>query len=203
MVGVAAVVPVEEDDVSRGGGGAAVQPLVAVFEPVDAGFAPGEVRHDAAFDIAALVGAPRHKAGAPVHARGEAHIAPIGLAAHISYLRQGDGDDLSVACSDSVQDAVPERRVLLGQELGELLPLLKEDDLLILTADHGNDPTHIDFNHTREYVFCLMCGKSLRKGVDLGTRKTFADIGATVADYLIGEKKPTEIGESFLELIKA
>ena len=88
------------------------------------------------------------------------------------------------------------------RRLPEIMESLRDDDILIITADHGNDPTHIDFNHTREYVFCLMCGKKLRKGVDLGTRKTFADIGATAADYLIGEKKPTEIGESFLDLIK-
>ena len=42
---------------------------------------------------------------------------------------------------------------------------LRDDDILIITADHGNDPTHIDFNHTREYVFCLMCGKSLYEAV--------------------------------------
>ena len=88
MIRISAVVPVEEDDVTGAGGGAAVQPLVAVFEPVDAGFAPGEVRHDAAFDVAALVGAPGNKAGAPVHARRKPHVAPIGLAAHISYLRR-------------------------------------------------------------------------------------------------------------------
>ena len=83
-----------------------------------------------------------------------------------------------------------------------MMATMKEDDILIITADHGNDPTHIDFNHTREYVFCLLCGHPLRKGVDLGTRSSFADIGATAAEYLTGRKGVTEIGESFLDRIR-
>ena len=87
--------------------------------------------------------------------------------------------------------------------LPEIMDAMKEDDILIITADHGNDPTHIDFNHTREYVFCLLCGQPLQKDVDLGTRSSFADIGATAVEYLTGRKHATEIGESFLEQIKA
>ena len=89
------------------------------------------------------------------------------------------------------------------RRLPEIMDAMKQDDILIITADHGNDPTHIDFNHTREYVFCLLCGQPLQEGIDLGTRDTFADIGATAVDYLTGEKGATEIGESFLDLIKA
>ena len=89
------------------------------------------------------------------------------------------------------------------RRLPEIQAALKDDDILIITADHGNDPIHAGFDHTREYIFCLMCGKPLREGVDLGTRSTFADIGATVVDYLTGRKGATEIGESFLNLIKA
>ena len=89
------------------------------------------------------------------------------------------------------------------RRLPEIQAALKDDDILIITADHGNDPIHAGFDHTREYIFCLMCGKPLREGVDLGTRNTFADIGATVVDYLTGRKGATEIGESFLNLIKA
>ena len=89
------------------------------------------------------------------------------------------------------------------RRLPEIQAALKDDDILIITADHGNDPIHTGFDHTREYIFCLMCGKPLREGVDLGTRSTFADIGATVVDYLTGRKGATEIGESFLNLIKA
>ena len=89
------------------------------------------------------------------------------------------------------------------RRLPEIQAALKDDDILIITADHGNDPIHTGFDHTREYIFCLMCGKPLREGVDLGTRSTFADIGATVVDYLTGRKGATEIGASFLNLIKA
>lgn len=83
--------------------------------------------------------------------------------------------------------------------LPEILAALKEDDLLILCADHGNDPAHSGWDHTREYVPLLVYGKQVKVGVDLGTRNTFADIGATIADALGVET--TTIGESFLNLI--
>ncbi len=89
------------------------------------------------------------------------------------------------------------------RRLPEILAALKDDDILIITADHGNDPVHAGFDHTREYIFCLMSGKALKEGYDLGTRRTYADIGATIADYLTGRKGATEIGESFLDLIRA
>jgi phosphopentomutase len=88
------------------------------------------------------------------------------------------------------------------QRLGQVLPLLKEDDLLLLTADHGNDPTHPGSDHTREYVPILAYSPSFKKGSDIGTRDTFSDIGATVAQ-IFGVKKPAH-GVSFLnDLIKA
>jgi len=83
--------------------------------------------------------------------------------------------------------------------LPEILDLLKEDDLLILTADHGCDPTHPGTDHTREYVPLLVYGKQAKGDVDLGTRKTFADIGATVAE--IFGVQGTGLGESFLSRI--
>jgi phosphopentomutase len=65
--------------------------------------------------------------------------------------------------------------------LGELQGLLRDDDLVLLTADHGNDPTFTaTTDHTREYVPILACGARVKPGVDLGTRASFADIGATV-----------------------
>lgn len=66
--------------------------------------------------------------------------------------------------------------------LGELLPLLQSDDLLIVTADHGNDPSTPSTDHSREYVPLLVTGAAVRSGVDLGTRRTFADVGQTLAD---------------------
>lgn len=66
--------------------------------------------------------------------------------------------------------------------LPEIFDAMKDDDLLILTADHGNDPTYRGSDHTREYAPLLVYGKSATPGVDLGTRGSLADIGATIAD---------------------
>ncbi|ADU30050.1 phosphopentomutase [Evansella cellulosilytica] len=82
----------------------------------------------------------------------------------------------------------------------EVLKELKDDDLLIITADHGNDPTHHGTDHTREYVPLLVYSKGIIEGKSLGIRKTFADVGATVADNF---KVPLpHHGESFLKHIK-
>jgi phosphopentomutase len=64
-----------------------------------------------------------------------------------------------------------------------LLAQLREDDLLFITADHGNDPTTASTDHAREYVPLLAAGPRVRPG-SLGTRSTFSDLGATVADWL-------------------
>lgn len=85
-------------------------------------------------------------------------------------------------------------------KLPEIIDNMKEQDILFLCADHGNDPVHEGWDHTREYVPLVVYGKGIRPGVDLKTRKSFADIGATIAEYL---KTPTlQIGESFLSLIE-
>jgi phosphopentomutase len=85
--------------------------------------------------------------------------------------------------------------------LTELLPLLQDGDLLIVTADHGNDPTTPSTDHSREYVPVLATGRHVLRGVDLGTRKTFADVGQTLAEVFgVG---PLAHGTSFLEQIVA
>jgi phosphopentomutase len=66
--------------------------------------------------------------------------------------------------------------------LPEVLNELQDDDLLIITADHGNDPTHHGTDHTREYVPLLVYYNGIEEGKELPIRKTFADIGATIAD---------------------
>ena len=84
--------------------------------------------------------------------------------------------------------------------LPELMEALENEDILMICADHGNDPTAPGTDHTREYVPLLVYGKSLKQGVNLGTRETFADVGATVSDFL-GVEAP-EIGKSFLEEVR-
>jgi phosphopentomutase len=83
--------------------------------------------------------------------------------------------------------------------LPEILKNLMKEDLLIITADHGNDPTHHGNDHTREYIPILNIGKNTKKGVNFGVRNSFADIAATVAEYLEVEYKTQ--GESYLDLI--
>jgi phosphopentomutase len=68
--------------------------------------------------------------------------------------------------------------------LPELLAAQRPEDLLVFTADHGNDPTTSSTDHSREYVPLLAVGAGVRAGLDLGTRDTFADLGATVTDVL-------------------
>lgn len=86
------------------------------------------------------------------------------------------------------------------QQLPEILDQLQEDDLLIITADHGNDPTHHGTDHTREYVPLLVYHNQIKEAKELPLRKTFADIGATIADNF--QIKLPEHGESFLKEIK-
>ena len=81
-----------------------------------------------------------------------------------------------------------------------ILNRLDRNDLLFITADHGNDPTTASTDHSREYVPLLALGPAFRKGLDLGTRSTFADLGQTAAEFL--KVKPTPHGRSFLELIR-
>ncbi len=85
----------------------------------------------------------------------------------------------------------------LDRRIPEIKEAMRDEDILILTADHGNDPIHTGFDHTREFVPILVCGARVRPGVDLGIRATFADCGQTIADYLGVEK--TAMGESFLK----
>ncbi|WP_165996417.1 phosphopentomutase [Bacillus sp. Cs-700] len=68
------------------------------------------------------------------------------------------------------------------ERLTEVLDRMEEEDLLLITADHGNDPIHHGTDHTREYVPLLAYHKGIKEAVDLGIRDTFADIGATIAD---------------------
>ena len=85
--------------------------------------------------------------------------------------------------------------------LGTFMKNMQDDDVLIITADHGCDPSTPSTDHSREYTPMLIYGKNIKNGVDLGTRKSFADISATVLEYL-GVAQEDTCGESFLSLVK-
>ncbi|MDE6047695.1 MAG: phosphopentomutase [Anaeroplasmataceae bacterium] len=99
------------------------------------------------------------------------------------------------------RDAVGYKECLeeFDRDLATFLPLMKDDDLLMITADHGNDPTWTGTDHTREYVPIFVYGKTLKSG-NLGTRKTFADLGQTIASNFGVELQ--HIGTSFLKDLK-
>ena len=84
--------------------------------------------------------------------------------------------------------------------LGDAVKKLQKDDLLIITADHGCDPSTPSTDHSREYTPMLAIGDTLKSGVDLGTRSSFADIGATVLEWF-GEPTDQIFGNSFLKEI--
>ncbi len=88
------------------------------------------------------------------------------------------------------------------EKLGELLKVLREDDLLVLTADHGNDPTYMGTDHTREKVPLLAYSKKMTGSGQMPQRDTFADIGASIAENFGVELPSGAIGTSMLELWK-
>lgn len=86
------------------------------------------------------------------------------------------------------------------QRLPEIIGAMKPEDVLFLCADHGNDPVHSGWDHTREHVPVVILGKEIKAGRDLGIRDSFADIGATICEMLGAEK--TAVGTSFLQDIR-
>jgi phosphopentomutase len=82
------------------------------------------------------------------------------------------------------------------RRIPQIMQTMSPDDLLMITADHGCDPSHqVHTDHTREYVPLLVYGEEIKKDIDLGVRATFADCGQTVADILNSGK--LAFGESF------
>lgn len=86
------------------------------------------------------------------------------------------------------------------EKLPEIQNAMSEGDILLITADHGCDPTTPSTDHSREYIPIVTFSPALKGGVDLGTRRSFADIGSTAFEYLTGE--PFKVGESFISKIK-
>lgn len=87
----------------------------------------------------------------------------------------------------------------LDGRLPEIINAMKDDDILFITADHGCDPSTESTDHSREYTPLLVYGKKVKPGINLGTRKGFSDIAATIAEYLNVEADIA--GESFLSQI--
>ena len=86
------------------------------------------------------------------------------------------------------------------QRIPEIRAAMKEDDLLIITADHGCDPSHKGTDHTREYIPLVIYGDKLKNDIDLGVRSSFSDIAATISD--IFELDGPVSGSSFLKMLK-
>ncbi len=90
--------------------------------------------------------------------------------------------------------------VEFDERMPEIMEALDENDVLIISADHGCDPTTESTDHSREYIPVLVYGKNLKQNVELGTRKGFSDIGKTILDLLQIEN--SLIGDSFISLLK-
>lgn len=105
--------------------------------------------------------------------------------------------DLAGHSQDSERYA--QKLITADKYIGELMNIMDEDDILVIMADHGNDPTIGHSHHTRENVPLLVYGKNIRSGY-IGHRKTLSDVGATVADYF--KSPPCENGTSFLKEIQ-
>ena len=89
-----------------------------------------------------------------------------------------------------------------NDKVSEMIPYLREDDLLIITADHGNDPKFKGTDHTREMVPLVIYNKKLEIGIELNEKMTYACIGATIVDNFNVNKKNHQIGDSILKEIE-
>ena len=115
-----------------------------------------------------------------------------GMRKTIDLIRESRGDFIFTNLVDfdskygHRNDAAGYARALetFDAELSKLLAAMRPDDLLFITADHGCDPSDVSTDHTREYVPLLIAGPTIRTDKPLGTRTTFADLGATICEYL-------------------
>lgn len=129
---------------------------------------------------------------------------PDGIRAAIDYIKMGQGAFVFVNLVDFDMlyghrndiEGYAAALEAFDAALPEMLGHLQEGDMLMITADHGCDPTSASTDHSREYIPLVIAGRHVRAGVDLGTRQSFADIGATIYEYLTGKRWAA--GTSFL-----
>ncbi len=129
---------------------------------------------------------------------------PDGIAATRRFIESGEGAFIFVNLVDfdmlyghrNDVEGYAAALEAFDRALPAMLGALRENDILMVTADHGCDPTTPGTDHTREYIPLVVAGPHVRSGVNLGTRDTFADIGATVYEYLTGNR--WRVGNSFL-----
>lgn len=131
-----------------------------------------------------------------------------GIEATLKYLKSGEGAFIFTNLVDfdmlyghrNDVEGYANALAYFDARLPELIAAMHEGDLMIITADHGCDPTHPGTDHTREYIPILALGPAWKGGAELGTRATFADIAATVTEYLTGETWHN--GTSFLHALR-
>ena len=133
------------------------------------------------------------------HGMNEVEAALASLDSGFIFANLVDSDTLYGHRNDAAGYAANLER--FDRRLGALLPRLTSGDLLMVTADHGNDPTTPSTDHSREHVPIFAAGAAVRANVDLGLRRTFADVGQTLADLF--EVGPLPNGTSFLDDILA
>ena len=130
---------------------------------------------------------------------------PKGQEATLKLIQSGEGDFIFTNLVDTDMlyghrndvEGYAKSLEAFDKVLPDMMGAMKEGDILMVTADHGCDPTTPSTDHSREYIPLIATGKHVQKGVDLGTGDTFADIGATIYDYLTG--KQWREGTSFLK----
>lgn len=130
---------------------------------------------------------------------------PDGIEATLRYVREGAGDFIFTNLVDTDMlyghrndvEGYAAALEYFDSRLPAIIAAMGQDDLLIITADHGCDPTFPGTDHTREYIPVLAYHKGMEKAVPLGTRVTFADIGSTAFEHIAGV--PWKTGASFLK----
>lgn len=130
---------------------------------------------------------------------------PDGIKATVEYIKNGEGSFIFTNLVDTDMlyghrndvEGYAKALEAFDAALPEIIGGMKDNDILMITADHGCDPTTPSTDHSREYIPLLVTGKHVKQNLDLGIRDTFADIGATVYEYLTGET--WREGTSFLK----